>query len=96
MSKEKIEFKISTTGYFYDTERKELLENKLGFKFDKNEDPLGLPGDNSDEWMKDTDEIVMHMTWDEFRSFVNEWGNVIVSYSDKYGWHAEIYDDYRE
>ena len=86
------DFRIDTSGRFYNTERKEKLET-LGFKFTKNEDPLGF--DDSDHWYREDEDVIIEMSWDQIPEFIKKWGHVIISLFNN-EWHIEIYDDYRE
>jgi hypothetical protein len=77
-----MEFKITTTGFFYpDEERRKKLE-KIGFTFEPSK-YLGfkIVGEPIVE-IKDLDELIQ---------FADEWGEIIVSDG-----LIEIYDDYRE
>jgi len=79
-------FRLTTTGNFYNEERKSKLET-LGFKFTDESSFKGGPFYKDDSLPT---EIEIN-TLEELIEFSNQWGEIIIKENE-----IEIYDNYRE
>lgn len=81
-----MEFKLKTAGYFYSDEDAEKYR-KLGFKFSVYKDAFNPNRKN----VIDGDPTISFSSLEELMSFIEEWGDVVVSNGE-----IRIYDNYLE
>ena len=89
-----MKIEVTTSSLFYDTQRKEKLE-QLGFGFNKMQLKDGSPGSR---WKRfDTPVILEFNSLDDLLTFSKKWGEIIISSSNEpQTIRIEIYDHYRE